>query len=249
MKLSVIIIAKDAEELIVDAIMSVKFADEIIVIDGGSKDRTADAAKRERATVFEHASRDFSDMRNYGLEKAKGDWVLYIDTDERVTEELVSSIKYQVSREKNNEFSAFRIKRKNFYLGNHAWPHIEKMERLFKKEKLKGWQGELHETPMIDGNVGDLDGFLLHYTHRNLFLMLEKTNIWSEKEAILRLKTNHPKMTWWRFPRVMITAFYDSYIKQKGYKAGTAGIIESLYQSFSIFVTYAKLWELQQRLK
>ena len=70
---------------------------------------------------------------------------------------------------------------------------------------------------------------------------------WSTIEAELRFKARHPKMTWWRFPRVMFTAFYDSYIKQKGYKVGAVGIMESMYQAFSIFITYAKLWELQNK--
>ncbi len=248
MKLSVIIITKDAEKEIVDTIFSVKFADEIIVVDGGSEDRTVDVAKKEGAKVFEHPSTDFSNMRNYGLQQAKGEWIFYIDTDERVSPELKEEIQ---SRIKNQEsgVAGYKVKRKNFYLRNHEWPYIEQMERLFLRKKIKQWQGNLHETPIINGELGCLDGFLLHYTHRDLTSMLQKTIVWSDIEATLRLKASHPKMTWWRFPRVMITAFYDSYIKQKGYKAGTVGVIESLYQSFSMFITYAKLWELQQGIK
>ncbi len=76
--------------------------------------------------------------------------------------------------------------------------------------------------------------------------MLNKTIEWSNEEAMARLESNHPKMTWWRFPRVMITAFLGYYVKQGGWKVGTAGLIESIYQSFSAFVTYARLWELQR---
>ncbi len=246
-KLSVIIIAKDAEEEIVDALFSAKFADEIIVVDGGSEDRTVDIAKKEGAEVFEHVSADFSDMRNFGLQKAKGEWVLYVDTDERVTPELASSITHQIIRRKDDKIVAFKIKRKNFYLGKHEWPYVEDMERLFLRKRLKEWQGKLHETPIFDGKIGQLDGFLFHYTHRDLSSMLKKTIIWSKTEAELRLKANHPKMTWWRFPRVMMSAFLDSYIRQGGWKAGAAGLIESVYQSFSMFITYAKLWELQQK--
>ena len=75
--------------------------------------------------------------------------------------------------------------------------------------------------------------------------MVNKTLEWSTIEAKLRFKSNHPKMTWWRFPRVMIPAIFNSYVKQKGYKAGTVGIVESFYQAFSMFITYAKLWEMQ----
>jgi hypothetical protein len=98
----------------------------------------------------------------------------------------------------------------------------------------------------VKGKVGVLEGYLFHYTHQDLTSMVEKTIAWSEIEAELRYNANHPKMSWWRFFRVMLTAFFDSYVRQKGYKAGTAGLVESIYQSYSMFITYARLWEMQQ---
>ena len=245
MMLSVVIIAKNAQDDIADAIESVRqLANEIIVVENGSTDRTVEVAKYSKAEVVVAKNKDFSQLRNLGLKEASGDWVFYIDTDERATDELVASIKYQISAT-NQNFVAFKVARKNFYLGNHAWPTIEKMERLFKKSSLTGWHGQLHESPNFTGEVGKLDGFLLHYTHKNLTVMLAKTIEWSGIEAELRYKAGHPQMTWWRFFRVMASAFYDSYIKQEGWKVGVAGLIESIYQSFSMFVTYARLWEMQ----
>ena len=246
-KISAIVITKNAEEMIADCLDSLSFCDEVVVIDNKSEDRTRDIAEKMKAKVFEYSSEDFSEMRNFGLKKANGEWILYVDADERVTPELVSSIKYQVASIKN--VAAFRVKRKNFYFGNHEWPCIEHLERLFKKDKLEGWYGKLHESPKVKGESGELDGYLYHYTHRNLTSMVNKTIEWSKIEADLRFKSGHPKMTWWRFPRVMLTAFLDSYIRQNGWKVGTVGLIESMYQSFSIFVTYARLWEMQEKLK
>lgn len=246
MTLSTIIIAKNAESLIADAVSSVSFASEVIVIDNQSSDRTEEIARYCKAKVFSYESQDFSAMRSFGLHKVTGDWILYIDADERVTDSLAQSIELTI-KDNGSGFSAFRIKRKNFYFGNHEWPYIEKMERLFKKDNLKGWKGEIHETPIITGKIGELDGFLLHYTHRDLSSMIQKTLEWSKIEAELRLKAGHPKMTLWRFPRVMISAFIDSYILQEGRRVGVVGLIESLYQAFSIFITYARLWELQQK--
>jgi hypothetical protein len=97
--------------------------------------------------------------------------------------------------------SAYKLKRKNYYLGENEWPYIEKLERLFKKDKLKGWQGKLHETAVVEGKISELEGFLLHYTHRDLTSMVNKTLEWSKVEAELRFESNHPKMTWWRFPQ------------------------------------------------
>ena len=258
MNLSIIIIAKNAQDQIKEAIESVTFADEIIVIDSGSTDKTVAVAKKLGATVYNFASNDFSQMRTFGLSKASSAWIYYLDTDERVTPELASNIskacllysqnvKNQVG--KDNQFTVFKVKRKNFYLGNNEWPQIEKLERLFRKDALTGWYGELHESPSYAGEAGELEGFWLHYTHRDIGSMLDKTIRWSEIEAKLRLKTGHPQMSWWRFFRVMITCFFDYYVLQGGWKVGTVGLIESIYQSFSIFITYARLWELQQKEK
>lgn len=241
-KISGVVITKNAENLIADCLDSLSFCDEIVIIDNKSEDRTKEIAEKMRAKVYEYSSDNFSEMRNFGLKKASGEWLLYVDADERITPELAMNIKTSVNDDK---FSAFRIKRKNFYFGNHEWPYIEYLERLFKKEKLEGWQGKLHESPKVRGSIGTLEGYLLHYTHRNLTSMVNKTIEWSKIEAELRFNSGHPKMTWWRFPRVMSTAFWDSYVRQGGWKVGTVGLIESIYQAFSIFVTYARLWEMQ----
>lgn len=244
-KISAVIIAKNAEDVIADCIDSVSFCDEVIVVDDKSTDRTAQIADYKGARVIEYSSHSFAEKRNYVIKKAKFDWLLYVDADERVTADLRESIQKNIEQTEV-PYGAFTVTRKNYYLGKHEWPVTEKLERLFKKKLIKGWHGELHETASFDGTLGELDGFLLHYTHRDLGSMLNKTIVWSDTEARLRFDAHHPKMTWWRFPRVMATAFYDSYIKQKGYTIGTAGLIESLFQAFSMFITYAKLWELQQ---
>lgn len=244
--ISVVILTKNSENLIADCIDSVSFADEIIVIDDYSSDRTAELAKHLGASVYPYSSESFAKRRNLGLKKAKGRWILYLDVDERISPDLAETIQSVLERKKDI-YAAYRLQRKNFYLGNNEWPTIEKLERLFKKSKLEEWYGDLHESPRVNGDIGDLDiGFVKHYTHQDLTSMLAKTIQWSKIEAELRLHAHHPKMSWWRFFRVMITAFYDSYIKQKGYKVGTAGLIESIFQAFSMFITYARLWELQQ---
>jgi (heptosyl)LPS beta-1,4-glucosyltransferase len=246
-KISGIVITKNAEGMIADCLDSLSFCEEVIVVDNKSEDRTREIAEKMGAKVVEYSSDDFSDMRNIGLKKAAGEWLLYVDSDERVTSELASSIKHCVSTSKSE--AAFRIMRKNFYFGNHEWPYIEKLERLFRKDSLDWWYGKLHESPKVRGEIGGLEGYLLHYTHRDLRSMLEKTIKWSKVEAELRFKSGHPKMSWWRFPRVMLTAFFDSYVRQGGWRVGAVGLIESMYQSFSIFVTYARLWEMQQNKK
>lgn len=246
MKLTGIVISKNEEKMIADCLDSLAFCDEVLVIDNNSTDRTPEIAKQMKAKVISSDSNDFANLRNLGLKEASGDYVLYIDSDERISDQLSQEIKMVISK---NEFSAFSIPRKNFYLGKNEWPKTENMIRLFRKDSLRKWYGALHESPEYEGRLGSLQNFIFHYTHRDLTSMLNKTIEWSDIEAKTRYDANHPLMSWWRFPRVMIPIFLNSYILQKGWKLGTAGFIESVFQSYSTFITYSKLWEMQQKKK
>lgn len=243
MNLSTIIITKNEEKNIEECIKSVSFSGQIIVVDNNSSDKTVEIARKNGAEVINVNLFNFSKQREAGLKNVKYDWILYLDADERITSQLKEEIEKVISDKNSQE--VYRIKRKNFYFGKHEWYFYGKIERLFRKDALKGWFGDIHESPSFTGSVGDLEGFIDHFTHQDLGSMTQKTIEWSDLEAKIRFETNHPKMTWWRFPRVMITAFITYYIKQKGYKAGTAGLIESVFQSYSSFITYAKLWEMQ----
>ncbi len=248
--LSVIILTKNEEETIEACIKSIKdIADEILVIDSYSSDKTVDIAKKYKAKIFENKLIGFSTQRNFAMEKAKGDWVLYIDADEQATYEFTTEIKNLIRNfDKNSQVAGFWINRKTFFF-DRDWNYTDKVQRLFYKKFFEEWTGELHETPLAKGKFSNMNSYVLHFTHRDLSRMLEKTNEWSEYEADLRFKSHHPKMSWWRFLRVMLTGFLKSYIKEKGYKNGTEGLIESIYQGFSMFVTYSKLWERQIAIK
>lgn len=241
MKISAIILSKNEEAKITDCLESLKFADEIILIDNGSSDNTCNIAKKFNAKIYRYNFNDFSHLRNKGKEHSSGDWLLYLDADERITPDLEKKIREAV---KDENFNAYKINRVNYYY-NLKWPDTEKMVRLIRKKSLIKWYGEIHESPIISGNTGMLGSNINHFTHDNLHHMVGKTNNWSDTEAKLRYQECHPEITWWRFFRVMITAWWNSYIRTGGAKMGIYGIIESMYQSYSIFITYAKLWELQ----
>lgn len=252
MKISAIILSRNEAPRIGTCLEALSWTDEQILVDNGSTDDTIKIAKKLRVRVVNCSKKSFAERRNVGLREAKGDWVFYVDADETVTENLSTEIKKNVSQPTTHNvqppLAAFIVRRKNFYLGHH-WPYQEKILRLFRKTALKEWHGELHESPRVDGEIGELSSPLLHNTHRTLEEMVAKTNEWSDTEAVLRLRSGHPPVVWWRFLRVMLTAFFDSFIKQGGWRTGTVGWIESIYQAFSIFITYVKLWELQQKKK
>ena len=244
MNLSIIILAKNEAESIGACLDSLSPLDslEILVIDDGSTDDTVSIAEYKNARVISHQKKNFAEARNFALKQTKGEWILYIDADERVTLELASEIRKQLRN--NSMWDAGRITRINYYLGKR-WPTSEQVIRLFRKSKLKEWFGELHESPVVEGTVFDLAGSIHHFTHRTLSEMVENTLVWSEIEAKLRLANNHPPVSWWRIPRVMIPVFVNYYITQRGWQAGTVGLIESIYQAFSMFITYGRLWEMQ----
>lgn len=248
MKLSAIIIVRNEQARIVRCLSSLSWANERIVVDNGSTDATREIAKQHGATVISAGDvRDFAKLHNLGKEKAHSEWLLYIDADETVSDELAKEIKEVISH-KSSVISGYELRRRNYYLG-YPWPGDEYILRLMRKEALVEWYGELHETARVNGEIGRLNAPMLHDTHRTLEEMVTKTNEWSEAEAILRLRSGHPPVVWWRFIRVMLTAFFDSFIRQGGWRVGVVGWIESIYQAFSIFITYAKLWELQRSNK
>jgi glycosyltransferase involved in cell wall biosynthesis len=242
MGLSTIILAKNEQNYIGDCIKKLNFSDEIIVIDNGSTDDTLVLAQKKGAKVFAVSGFNFSLLRYNAKNEASNDWLFYVDADERPDDRLIKEIKRVITG--NQDIAAYRVVRKNYYLG-YPWPKEEKMIRLINRNCLVSWHGILHETPVISGKIGDLQGKLLHYSHRNLSEMVEKTNAWSDYEAKLRYENKHPKMAWWRFFHVMLITFWRYYVSEGGWKTGIPGLLESIYQSFSIFITYAKLWEKQ----
>jgi len=244
--ISVIIITKNEEETIEACIKSVKIiAGEIVVLDAYSSDKTVEIAEKLGATVIKNRFDNFASQRNFALSLARNDWIFYIDADEKITLEMAEEIKETIKNYKENlGIAGYAVRRKTFFL-NRDWKFEDRVERLFYKPLFLKWEGVVHETPKMKGEIGLLKSHLLHYTHRNLSQMVKKTNFWSDYEADLRIKSNHPKMSSWRFIRVMATGFLKSYFLEKGYKNGTEGVIESFYQAFSMFITYAKLWEKQ----
>ncbi len=246
--LSIIIITKNEEEMIEGAINSVKFADQIIVADGGSEDKTLKIAKESGAeTVSINQEKvNFAKWRNQALEHAKHDWVFFLDADERATKKLKLKLKEVIN--KKMKFSAYALPRENYFLGKRvshggSWPDY--VIRLFYKPDFIQWEGKLHEQPKFKGRLKHLKTPLRHYTHRDLTLMLKKTTKWTKSEAKLLYQSGHPPVVWWRILRMMITKFCQRVIKQGAWKDGTVGWINAIFEVFNTFIIYARLWEMQ----
>lgn len=248
--ISAIVITRNEEKKIEERIKDLNFAKEIIVIDSGSTDKTVEIAKKLGAKIYPFAKGNFQARRNKGAKEARHEWLLYVDADEKVTAalrgEIVSIVKSKSVEA--NQYSAYAIPRKNIILGSEMkhggwWPDYVK--RLIKRKSLIAWEGDLHEQPKYKGKLGYLKNPFIHFKHDNLSDMVKKTNEWSEVEAKLLYESGHPKMSWWRFIRIICTELWLRLVRQKGILDGQKGIIYGIYLGWSRFITYAKLWELQ----
>ncbi len=246
--LAFIILANNSEKVITDCLESIKWAGEIIVIDNnrdGSKDKTVEISKSYQAKVIHYRKGILADFRTWVVKEAFSDWIFYLDADERVTKELKEElIKISAGKPREDEIGVYDVPRDNFFLGK-KWHRGDWVTRFFFKPRLIKWQGKLHETPIFKGKLGKLKHPINHWTHTDLESMTLKTLRWSKIEGKLLYQANHPKMAGWRFLRMMLAEFYKRLIRQQYYKNGVEGWIEAIFQSFSVFMTYVRLWEYQ----
>lgn len=246
--LSVIILTKNEEKVIRVCLESIReLADEIIVMDSGSSDNTLSIVKEYTDKIFKIDDLyDFAKWRNLAMEKTKGDWVLFIDPDERVLEPLKKEIEVMITL---SDFSAYALSRKNIIFGHEVkygpfWP--DWVIRLLKRSDFESWVGKVHEYPKFKGKLGYSRNCLLHLTHRDIDQVVLKSLEWSKIDATLRFEANHPKMSGWRFLRIFITEVFNQGILKRGLFNGKIGIMDSLLQAFSLYITYIRLWQLQQ---
>lgn len=245
--LSTVIITKNEQDCIEACLESVKWADEIIICDNGSEDRTIDIAGKYTDKIFKFENLDFATIRNKGIEKASEDWVLYLDSDERVLSDLKLEIQELI---KTDKYSAFAISRRNIIFGSEQkyppfWP--DRMIRLLKRSDFENWVGKVHEYAKFKGKLGYAKNPLLHLTHRDVDQIVLKSLNWSRIDAKLRFDADHPKMTGWRFLRIFVTEIFNQGILRRGFFHGTIGIMDSILQTFSMYITYVRLWQLQQK--
>lgn len=247
-KLTAIILTLNEQEFLPGCLRSIQWADEVLVIDAGSKDKTIEIARELGARVIEAKWRGFSQQRNLAASKAKGDWILYVDSDERVSRKLRREVEELLSREKS-DFQSFKIPHRNYILGRwlrHGGWYPEYQHRLIKKSALLGWEGELHEHPRVKGEAGNLKGDLIHLTHRGMRWMLEKTIKYAQLEAQLRLNAGHPKVKVRHLFTAAFREFWFRAVKTRGWRDGAVGWIEIFYQAFNQFLIMAWLWEKQK---
>lgn len=244
--LSAIVLTKNEQDRIKVCLESIKWVDEIIILDNGSTDQTLEIARKYTNKIYKFENKDYASFRNKGLEKTDADWILYIDPDERVPVSLKEELQKLI---KESDCSAYAISRKNIIFGQEVkygpfWP--DWVIRLFRKEDFETWIGKIHEYPKFRGKLGYTSNSLLHLTHRDVDQIVYKSLEWSKIDAELRLDSKHPKMSTWRFIRILGSELFNQGILRKGFFNGSVGTVDSILQAFSMFITYVRLWQLQR---
>jgi len=246
--LSAVILAKNEEATIRECLQSLSFCDERIVIDDFSTDRTAEIAKELGAVIYKHPlENDFARQRNFGLEKASGDWVLFVDADERVNHSLQYEITTETSDSMNTTLGYF-IKRYDTIWGKkvtHGEVGSITLLRLARKNAGK-WVGKVHETWEIKGKKGVLTHKLDHFPHQSLKEFLREINYYSSirAEEMHKLKK---KVYVYQIPFYPLGKFLYNYFFRLGFLDGLPGFIIAVMMSFHSFLVRGKLWQIAKR--
>lgn len=247
--ISAVVLTKNEEKNIVDCLETLVWCDEALVIDDGSEDRTVEISKKMGASVFVRSlNKDFSQQRNFGLSRTKGEWVLFVDADERISPELAREIKYQIANRKNNDRNGFYIKRRDFMWGRelkYGETGNIKLLRLARKDAGR-WEGAVHEEWKIKGKTGELKNPLFHYPHQTISEFLKEINFYTDLRAKELYMSDIP-IYWTSIILYPKLKFIYNYFIKAGFLDGLPGFIFALLMSFHSFLVRGKLWLLWKK--
>lgn len=246
MKLSVVISAYNAESKIEQTLSAVKgWANEIIFVNNSSTDRTREIAKKFTDKIFDRPNNPMLNVnKNFGFSKASSEWILNLDHDEVVTEEMKEEILTLLN--KNPKESGFYVPRKNIIFGkwiSHTGWYPDYQMRLFRKENGRFAEKHVHELIEIDGEVGHLKNPMIHYNYDNISqFLLKMTNIYTPSEAENLIKEGY-KAKAVDVIRMPFQEFLSRFFARQGYKDGVHGLAISLLMSFYHLVVFMRVWE------
>jgi len=245
MKISAKINVYNEEDNIAAVCEDLKWVDEIVIVDSNSTDRTVELAKRYTDRIFNREFRGYKDKHMFSDAQTTGDWILWLDADERLTPELKQEIEELRKRDPATLPDGFRFARKAFYLNRwikHSGWYPDYQMRLYRKA-ASYWDGvPPHETARVRGRVDTLNGELLHYTKRNLseyHAMIDSYTTFAADHLYRQGK----RAGWNDLIFRPLAAFVRTYILKQGFRDGLPGLIIAVFTSYGVFLRYAKVWE------
>jgi glycosyltransferase involved in cell wall biosynthesis len=245
MPLSAVIITKNAATQLGECLVSLGFVDEILVVDSGSTDGTADIAQRAGAKVLESEWRGFGPQKQFAVEKAAHDWVLCIDADERVSDALRASIVAELAAPRN---TVYEMPRCNRFMGHwlrHGEGYPDWSLRLFDRRHAKWSTDPVHEKVLANARPARLSGDLLHDSAETLDGYLEKQNRYTSLQA-QAMRAAGKRAGIGRIVLSPIARFIKFYVIRLGFLDGVAGLVHISIGCMNSFNKYAKLIALQR---
>lgn len=246
-KITALAITFNEEDNIKRYVESLSFADEIIIVDSYSTDRTEEIAGQMNVKFIKNKFVDFSSQRNFAIQQAKNDWILFFDLDEIVTPELEAEIKRTVALE--NRAAAYFVKRKFHFMGKHirfgGW-QSDKAVRLFNKKECT-YTGLVHEVISTTGKVETLKEKVDHFSYKSFDNYNGKLNLYSKLQAETLYKKKRRPNAYHFFFRPFYR-FTWQYFYRLGILDGKEGFILAYVHAFSVFKRYLQLWMKYRKL-
>ena len=245
-KISILLPTYNCEKTIEQTLGSIKWADEILVIDSFSNDSTFDIAKGHGVNIIQHEYINSAKQKNWALQYCTHDWVFQIDSDE-ILEELAEAIIRDAINNAGENTHCFKMPRKNHVLGKWVkygglYPDWE--YRLFRKEHGKWWDREVHSRIVVPGEVETLETPLIHHGMPNISKQLSNLDRYTRYEAD-ELKKKNIKFSYFKWIFGPPYVFLKRYIVLQGFRDGWGGFFLAIYAGVYFFISYAKLLEIQ----
>lgn len=245
-QISIVVIAKNEADRIGHLLNHCEFAHEVIVVDSGSTDETVALCESKNAKVIHHPWQGYADQKQFAMEQAKCPWILNLDADEYVPDELAQEIQSAVASAPP-AVAAYSMPRLSYYLGRwirHGGWYPDRKVRLMRKG-AGHWTGDgIHEKLVIDGESMELSNPLHHLVYRNIADQIKTVNSFSDVYARHRKKAG-PLFLAAGIPHTF-GKFFECFIWKRGFLDGWAGLVIAMISSGYIFLKHAKAWERHQ---
>ncbi len=243
--LSVVVTTLDNAATLAACLGSVRFADDLVVLDSGSTDATPAIAAAHGARWFVEPFKGYGPQKQSAIDKARHDWVLLLDADEALTPAMQAAIEAALQRP---DVAGFRLPRREqvFWRQQHPASHHNPMLRLFDRRRARMSDDGIHAQPVVDGAVRALRGWFEHYGEPDIATKVAKVNRYSDAVSAAKAARG-VRWVWLRLLVQPPLMFVKSYVLRRRFLSGAAGFIGSVVDAFHVFLKYAKVIERRRR--